>query len=108
MEPCAALGLVHVACLVCVPLLGRTDLDSKPARTLRSPAAFDGGGFNLVANGQKLLAESFAPMPTQTKYTDVKGYATYYYYNGATTLPEGVPDLSGGRRVLVVHGAGSN
>src|SRR3984885_8075764 len=108
MEPCAALGLVRVACLVCVPLLGRTDLDSKPARTLRSPAAFDGGGFNLVANGQMQLAESFAPMPTQTKYSDVKGYATYYYYSGATTLPDVVPDFSRGRRILFVHGAGSN
>ncbi|MGC2304853.1 alpha/beta fold hydrolase, partial [Candidatus Binatus sp.] len=47
-------------------------------------------------------------MPTQTKYTDVKGYATYYYYNGATTLPDVVPDFSRGRKILFVHGAGSN
>jgi pimeloyl-ACP methyl ester carboxylesterase len=54
------------------------------------------------------MAESFAPMATQTKYTDVKGYATYYYYNGATTLPDVVPDFSRGRKILFVHGAGSN
>ena len=47
-------------------------------------------------------------MPTQTKYTEVKGYATYYYYNGATTLPDVVPDFSRGRKILFVHGAGSN
>jgi pimeloyl-ACP methyl ester carboxylesterase len=47
-------------------------------------------------------------MPTQTKYTDVKGYATYYYYSGATTLPDVVPDFSRGRKILFVHGAGSN
>src|SRR5258708_36920135 len=47
-------------------------------------------------------------MPTQTKYTEVKGYATYYYYNGATTLPDVVPDFSRGRTILFVHGAGSN
>ena len=43
-----------------------------------------------------------------TKYTDVMGYATYYYYSGATTLPDVVPDFSRGRRILFVHGAGSN
>ena len=47
-------------------------------------------------------------MPTQTKYTDVKGYATYYDYSGATTLPDVVPDFSRGRKILFVHGAGSN
>jgi pimeloyl-ACP methyl ester carboxylesterase len=47
-------------------------------------------------------------MPTQTKYTDVKGYATYYYYSGATTLPDVVPDFSRGRKILFIHGAGSN
>src|ERR1700691_6356683 len=47
-------------------------------------------------------------MPTQTKYTDVKGYATYFYYNGATTLPDVVPDFSRGRTIVFVHGAGSN
>ena len=43
-----------------------------------------------------------------TKYTDVNGYATYYYHTGATTLPEVVPDLSRGRKILFIHGAGSN
>lgn len=43
-----------------------------------------------------------------TKYTEVKGYATYYYYSGATTLPDVVPDFSRGRKILFVHGAGSN
>lgn len=52
------------------------------------------------------MAESFAPMPT--KYTDVKGYANYYFYSGATTLPDVVPDFSRGRKILFVHGAGSN
>ncbi|HYK65642.1 MAG TPA: alpha/beta fold hydrolase, partial [Patescibacteria group bacterium] len=47
-------------------------------------------------------------MPTQTKYTDVKGYATYYFYSGATTLPDVVPDFSRGRKLVFVHGAGSN
>jgi 3-oxoadipate enol-lactonase len=52
------------------------------------------------------MAESFAPMPT--KYTDVKGYGTYYQYSGATTLPDVLPDFSRGRKILFVHGAGSN
>lgn len=43
-----------------------------------------------------------------TKYTDVKGYATFYFYRGATTLPDVVPDFSRGRKILFVHGAGSN
>jgi len=43
-----------------------------------------------------------------TKYTDVNGYATYYYYRGATTLPDVVPDFSRGRKILFIHGAGSN
>jgi pimeloyl-ACP methyl ester carboxylesterase len=47
-------------------------------------------------------------MPTQTKYTEVKGYATYYFYSGATTLPDVIPDFSRGRRIVFVHGAGSN
>jgi pimeloyl-ACP methyl ester carboxylesterase len=47
-------------------------------------------------------------MATNTKYTDVKRYATYYYYSGATTLPDVVPDFSRGRKIVFVHGAGSN
>jgi pimeloyl-ACP methyl ester carboxylesterase len=43
-----------------------------------------------------------------TKYTEVKGYATYYYYRGATTLPDVVPDFGRGRKILFIHGAGSN
>ncbi len=43
-----------------------------------------------------------------TKYADVGGYATYYYYVGQTTLPDVVPDLSRGRKILLLHAAGSN
>src|SRR5216684_7896821 len=43
-----------------------------------------------------------------TKYTEVKGYATYYYYRGATTLPDVIPDFSQGKKILFIHGAGSN
>ena len=43
-----------------------------------------------------------------TKYVEVRGSATYYYYTGPTTLPDVVPDLSRGRKIVMVHGAGSN
>ena len=43
-----------------------------------------------------------------TKYAEVQGCATYYYYTGATTLPDVAPDFSRGRTVIMVHGAGSN
>jgi pimeloyl-ACP methyl ester carboxylesterase len=43
-----------------------------------------------------------------TKYVPVQGYATYYYYAGATTLPDVTPDLTRGRPMLLVHAAGSN
>jgi pimeloyl-ACP methyl ester carboxylesterase len=43
-----------------------------------------------------------------TKYADVNGYATYYYYVGKTTLPDVIPDFSRGRALLLLHGAGSN
>ncbi len=43
-----------------------------------------------------------------TKYADVRGYATYYYYVGKTTLPDVVPDLSRGRTLIFIHAAGSN
>ena len=43
-----------------------------------------------------------------TKYADVRGYATYYYYAGRTTLPDVVPDFTRGRKLLMVHAAGSN
>ena len=43
-----------------------------------------------------------------TKYVEVQGCATYYYYAGQTTLPDVVPDFSRGRKVVMLHGAGSN
>lgn len=43
-----------------------------------------------------------------TKYADVRGYATYYYYVGKTTLPDVVPDFSRGRKLIFLHAAGSN
>jgi pimeloyl-ACP methyl ester carboxylesterase len=43
-----------------------------------------------------------------TKYADVRGYATYYYYVGKTTLPDVVPDFSRGRKLIFIHAAGSN
>jgi pimeloyl-ACP methyl ester carboxylesterase len=43
-----------------------------------------------------------------TKYADVRGYATYYYYVGKTTLPDVIPDFTRGRKVLMIHAAGSN
>jgi pimeloyl-ACP methyl ester carboxylesterase len=43
-----------------------------------------------------------------TKYVEVKGCATYYYYVGATTLPDVTPDFSRGRKIVLIHAAGSN
>ncbi len=43
-----------------------------------------------------------------TKYADVRGYATYYYYVGKTTLPDVSPDFSRGRKLIFIHAAGSN
>jgi len=43
-----------------------------------------------------------------TKYVEVQGCATYYYYAGQTTLPDVTPDFSRGRKIIMVHGAGSN
>lgn len=43
-----------------------------------------------------------------SKYTHVNGHAILYYYAGATTLPDVVPDFSRGRRILFLHAAGSN
>ncbi|MGH7913864.1 MAG: alpha/beta fold hydrolase [Candidatus Binataceae bacterium] len=43
-----------------------------------------------------------------TKYVEVQGCATYYHYVGQTTLPDVVPDLSRGRKFIMLHGAGSN
>jgi len=43
-----------------------------------------------------------------TKYADVRGFATFYYYVGKTTLPDVIPDFSRGRKILFLHAAGSN
>jgi pimeloyl-ACP methyl ester carboxylesterase len=43
-----------------------------------------------------------------TKYIDVRGLATYYYYVGRTTLPDVSPDFSRGRTLVLIHAAGSN
>jgi len=43
-----------------------------------------------------------------TKYTDVKGHAIYYHYRGATTLPDGIPDFSRGRKIVFLHPEGGN
>jgi pimeloyl-ACP methyl ester carboxylesterase len=43
-----------------------------------------------------------------TKYAQVAGHPTYYYYVGATTTPDVVPDFSRGKTVVFVHASGSN
>lgn len=43
-----------------------------------------------------------------TKYVEVQGCATYYHYVGRTTLPDVTPDLTRGRKLILLHGAGSN
>lgn len=43
-----------------------------------------------------------------TKYVDVDGYAVHYFHTGQTTLPPVVPDVSQGKLILYIHGAGSN
>jgi pimeloyl-ACP methyl ester carboxylesterase len=43
-----------------------------------------------------------------TKYVEVQGCATYYHYVGQTTLPDVTPDLSRGRKIVLLHGAGAN
>ncbi len=43
-----------------------------------------------------------------TKYVDVDGYAVHYFHTGQTTLPPVVPDVSQGKLILYLHGAGSN
>lgn len=43
-----------------------------------------------------------------TKYAEVRGYATYYYYVGPTTLPDVIPDHARGHTIILIHAAGSN
>jgi pimeloyl-ACP methyl ester carboxylesterase len=43
-----------------------------------------------------------------TKYVEVQGCDTYYHYVGRTTLPDVTPDLNRGRKLILLHGAGSN
>jgi len=43
-----------------------------------------------------------------TKYAQVNGHPTYYYYVGRTTTPDVVPDFSRGKTVVFVHASGSN
>src|SRR5581483_6310621 len=82
-----------------MPILSHPDL-------VDGTIPFDKRGANLIANRNKSLTENCAAMPT--KYTDVKGHATYFHYHGATTLPDVIPNLSRGRKIVFVHGAGGN
>jgi 3-oxoadipate enol-lactonase len=43
-----------------------------------------------------------------TKYAQVAGHPTYYYYVGQTTTPDVVPDFSRGKTVVFIHASGSN
>jgi 3-oxoadipate enol-lactonase len=43
-----------------------------------------------------------------SKYAYLDGVAVHYWHSGRSTLPGTVPDLSRGRLLLFVHGAGSN
>ena len=43
-----------------------------------------------------------------TKYVEVDGYAVNYFHTGHTTLPSVVPDVSKGKLLIFLHGAGSN
>lgn len=43
-----------------------------------------------------------------TKYAQVAGHPTHYYYVGATTTPDVVPDFSRGKTIVLVHASGSN
>jgi pimeloyl-ACP methyl ester carboxylesterase len=53
------------------------------------------------------------PLPVEaslmpTKYIDVEGTAVHYLHGGPTTLPDVLPSLDRGVRLVFVHGAGSN
>jgi pimeloyl-ACP methyl ester carboxylesterase len=88
-----------------------------PARLLPF-ASFDKSPFKRIANEQRLQAGAavldpleaarWQEVPMPTKYVDVGGCATYFYYVGKTTLPDVVPDFSRGRKLIMLHGAGSN
>jgi len=43
-----------------------------------------------------------------TKYVEVDGYAVNYFHTGRTTLPNVTPDVSKGKLLFFLHGAGSN
>ncbi len=69
-----------------------------------SSQSFDKRATKLIANVQRRSRNSLMP----TKYVEVCGYATWYCYAGATTLPDVTPDFSRGRTMIFVHAAGSN
>jgi len=43
-----------------------------------------------------------------TKYVEVDGSAVNYFHTGRTTLPNVMPDVSKGKLLLYLHGAGGN
>jgi 3-oxoadipate enol-lactonase len=43
-----------------------------------------------------------------TKYAQVAGHPIYYYYVGATTTPDVIPDFSRGKTIVFMHASGSN
>jgi pimeloyl-ACP methyl ester carboxylesterase len=43
-----------------------------------------------------------------TKYVEVDGYAVNYFHTGRTTLPNVTPEVSKGKLLLYLHGAGGN
>lgn len=43
-----------------------------------------------------------------SKYIEVMGFPTHFFYEGATTPPDVLPDFSRGKPVVFIHAAGSN
>jgi len=43
-----------------------------------------------------------------SKYVDVQGYPTHYFYVGPTSPPDVIPDFSRGKAIVFVHASGSN